>query len=99
MKRGACLYNVGRGSTIDEAALIAALHTRHLAGAGLDVFEHEPLPATNPLWRMPNVIVTPHRSGQSPRHAERFGPILVRNVQHFVQGEPLENVADRHWGY
>lgn len=99
MKRGACLYNVGRGSTLDEAALIAALHSGRLAGAGLDVFEHEPLPATNPLWRMRNVIITPHRAGQSPRQAERFGPIVVRNTDHFIHAEPLDNVVDRQWGY
>jgi phosphoglycerate dehydrogenase-like enzyme len=99
MKRGSRFYNIGRGNTLDEAALIAALKSGHLAGAGLDVFEQEPLPADSPLWRMANVIVTPHRSGQSPCNSQRLAEIVLRNAGHYARGEPLENVVDRHWGY
>jgi phosphoglycerate dehydrogenase-like enzyme len=99
MKRGARLYNIGRGNTLDEAALVAALESGRLAGAGLDVFEQEPLPADSPLWRMANVIVTPHRSGQSPCNGQRLAEIVLRNAGHYARGEPLENVVDRHWGY
>ncbi|MEZ4737482.1 MAG: D-2-hydroxyacid dehydrogenase [Caldilineaceae bacterium] len=66
MKQGAYLINIGRGGTIDEAALIAALQSGKLVGAGLDVFEEEPLPADSPLWEMKNVIITPHSSGATP---------------------------------
>ena len=76
MKPGAYFYNIGRGSTVDEAALIAALQSGQLAGAGLDVFEQEPLPPASPLWRMENVLITPHRSGQSPRNSERLATIV-----------------------
>lgn len=99
MRRGAYFYNIGRGSTVDEAALVAALQAGQLAGAGLDVFEQEPLPAVSPLWAMPNVLVTPHRSGQSPRNSQRLAEIVLRNVSRYVRREPLENLVDRHWGY
>ena len=99
MKKDARFYNIGRGSTVDEAALEEALRCGRLAGAGLDVFEQEPLPADHPLWRLPNVIITPHRSGQSPRNNERLAAIVLRNVAHYLHGEPLENLVDRRWGY
>lgn len=99
MKKGACFYNIGRGNTVDEAALVHALCGGHLAGAGLDVFEKEPLPADHPLWSLPNVIVTPHRSGQSPRNKQRLAEIVLRNIGHYLREEPLEHLVDRHWGY
>jgi phosphoglycerate dehydrogenase-like enzyme len=99
MKPSAYVYNVGRGSTLDQAALIAALQAKRLAGAGLDVFDPEPLPADSPLWAMDNVIISPHRSGQSPHNAQRFADILLRNFACFLQGEPLHNLVDRQWCY
>ncbi|MFP4222757.1 MAG: D-2-hydroxyacid dehydrogenase [Phycisphaeraceae bacterium] len=99
MKRGSFIYNVGRGSVIDEAAMIDALQAGHLAGAGLDVFETEPLPPESPLWRMENVIVSPHRSGNTPHYHERVGEIFLDNLARYLEGEPLRNEVSRKWGY
>ena len=79
--------------------MLDALSSGRLAGAGLDVFEQEPLPAESPFWHLPNVIITPHRSAQSPRNSERLAAIVIRNVEHYVRGQPLDNLVDRHWGY
>ena len=98
MKRTAYLINIGRGVIVDLADLSAALQAGEIAGAGLDVFETEPLPAGHPLWAMPNVIITPHVAGCSPRIAERHLGVLLDNVGRFARGEPLANVADkRRW--
>jgi phosphoglycerate dehydrogenase-like enzyme len=93
MKKGARFINVGRGELVDEPALVEALRSGHLAGAGLDVFEVEPLPGDSPLWAMDNVIVTPHNSGSSPRSAERAIDIFVENLGHWVRDEPLRNAV------
>jgi phosphoglycerate dehydrogenase-like enzyme len=98
MKRTAYLINVGRGVVVDLADLTAALQAGDIAGAGLDVFEQEPLPAAHPLWKMPNVIVTPHTAAASPRVAERHLEVFLVNLRRFVAGEPLRNVVDkRQW--
>lgn len=81
------LVNVGRGSVVDEAALVAALEAGTLRGAGLDVFETEPLPADSPLWDMENVVITPHSAGNSPRYGERLAAIFRRNLAVFLGGE------------
>jgi phosphoglycerate dehydrogenase-like enzyme len=96
MKPSAYLINVGRGALVDLADLAAALDARELAGAGLDVFETEPLPGDSPLWNLPDrVIVTPHVAGYSPRIAERHRAVLLDNVRRFVAGEPLRNMVDK----
>ena len=91
MKPGAVIVNVARGSIIDEAALIAALREGRLAGAGLDVAETEPMAPANPLWDMPNVIISPHVAGQGstgyPQQRKLFGENLAR----FRAGKPLLN--------
>lgn len=92
----AWLVNVGRGDTVDEAALIAALDKGELAGAALDVFEEEPLPEDSPLWSLENVIITPHAAGGRPRGAKE---LLERNLKLFLAGEELENLVDRERGY
>jgi phosphoglycerate dehydrogenase-like enzyme len=98
MKPTGYLINIGRGAIVDLADLTDALRAGELAGAGLDVFETEPLPKDHPLWRMPNVIITPHVAGASPRIAERHLAVLLDNVGRFARGEPLANVADkRRW--
>lgn len=91
MKRGAWLVNVGRGALVDEPALVDALREGRLGGAGLDVFESEPLPPESPLWDMPNVIVTPHNSGDAPGNLVRATEIFLDNLGRLVRGEPLRN--------
>jgi phosphoglycerate dehydrogenase-like enzyme len=95
MKRSAYLINVGRGVVVDLADLTAALEAGEIAGAGLDVFETEPLPPAHPLWRMPNVIITPHTAAASPRVPERHLETLLDNLRRFTAGEPLRNVVDK----
>lgn len=99
MKRGAYLYNVGRGPLVDHAALLASIRAGHLAGAGLDVTEPEPLPADSPLWAEPNVLITAHSSGGTPRSFERYRALLLDNMRRFDRGEPLVNVVDKRLGY
>ena len=95
MRENSFYVNIGRGGTTDEAALIAALEDGRIAGAGLDVFETEPLPADNPLWRMDNVIVTPHSSGTTGRYDERVIDIFVENLSAYLDGkEPGVNRVD-----
>lgn len=98
MKRSAVLINIGRGAIVDLNDLTAALQSGLIAGAGLDVFEIEPLPPEHPLWRMDNVIMTPHIAGTTPRIAERHLATLLENVRRFVKGDALLNVVDkRNW--
>ena len=91
MKPGAHFINVGRGELVDEDALIAALQSGHLAGAALDVFATEPLPADSPLWDMDNVIITPHSSSASAQSGLRSEDIFVKNLARYVADEPLLN--------
>lgn len=89
------LINVGRGAIVVLDDLVAALRSGRLAGAALDVFEVEPLPADHPLWDFPNVILTPHTAGYSPVIAPRHLATLLENVGRFVRGEALGNVVDK----
>src|SRR5438093_6212874 len=95
MKRTAFFINIGRGMTTRLDDLAAALRAGELAGAGLDVFEQEPLPADHPLWTMPGVLITPHTAGFGPYLDERRFEILLDNCRRFVAGEPLRNVVDK----
>lgn len=99
MKPSACLINVARGSVIDQDALIFALQDGRIAGAGLDVFEPEPLPADNPLWSLPNVILSPHCSARSPHINQRTVAQFAENLRRFAAGEQLLNVVDKTQGY
>jgi phosphoglycerate dehydrogenase-like enzyme len=87
MKPRAFFINVGRGETVDETALIEALQTRRIAGAGLDVFATEPLPATSPLWKMPHVFMAPHVGGLFEEYAQMAMPLIVRNMRAFLSGQ------------
>jgi phosphoglycerate dehydrogenase-like enzyme len=95
MKPTGVFINIGRGAIVSLADLSAALEAGEIAGAALDVFETEPLPSENPLWRMPNVLITPHVAACSPRIAERHLATLVENVQRFAEGRELKNVVDK----
>jgi phosphoglycerate dehydrogenase-like enzyme len=98
-KNGAYFYNVGRGGTVDQDALIEALEQGRLAGAGLDVVEPEPLPAESPLWAMKHVIITGHTSGNSPQAMERMAELTVAQLQRYQAGDDLLNVVDVTAGY
>lgn len=98
-KAGALIYNVGRGAVIDTDALVGALQSGHLGGAGLDVTEPEPLPADSPLWDLENVLITSHTSGASPRYWERQEALLAENLARFQDGRPLRNLVDFDHAY
>jgi phosphoglycerate dehydrogenase-like enzyme len=95
MRRSAFLINIGRGMTVRLDDLVAALHSGQIAGAGLDVFEVEPLPAEHPLWSAPNVLLTPHTAGYGPYLDDRRLEIIVDNARRFAAGQPLRNVVDK----
>jgi phosphoglycerate dehydrogenase-like enzyme len=99
MKPTAFIVNIGRGGTIEEEALIEALREGRLAGAGLDVFETEPLPSDSPLWGLENVIITSHYAGITPHYHERALAVFLDNLERYVAGKPLRNVVDRELGY
>jgi len=99
MKPTAVFVNIGRGATVDEPALIQALRGGVIARAALDVFEEEPLTAENPLWRMPNVLVSPHRAGDHEGWESDVVTLFVDNLRRFAAGEPLRNVVDVELGY
>ncbi|MGH7446172.1 MAG: D-2-hydroxyacid dehydrogenase [Longimicrobiales bacterium] len=99
MRSGAVLINVARGSVLDETALLDALRSGHLRGAGLDVFASEPLPPDSPLWQLPNVLITPHVSATTPRFWEREGELILDNVERYLAGRELRNVVDTAAGY
>jgi phosphoglycerate dehydrogenase-like enzyme len=99
LPRGSYLVNVGRGPLLDEAAVVEALRSGQLAGAALDVFEEEPLPASSPLWSLPNLIITPHTSTHTPENDDRSVAIFLDNLDRFLRGESLRNLVDRARGY
>ncbi len=99
MKKTACLINVGRGGVVDENALLEALRTKQIAGAALDVFETEPLPADDPLWKLPNLLISPHLSGVSDNYAERAGELFIENLRRYVAHKDLLNEVSLDHGY
>jgi phosphoglycerate dehydrogenase-like enzyme len=99
MKPNAYMVNIARGAVVDEAALIRALREGWIAGAGLDVFEQEPLPAESPLWDMDNVLLSPHVAGFTPRYDERAVSLFVENLDRYLTEQPLLNQVDISRGY
>jgi phosphoglycerate dehydrogenase-like enzyme len=99
LKPTACVYNVGRGSALDQGALVGALRAGRLGGAGLDVTDPEPLPDESPLWDLPNVILGQHSSGHSPWNHDRITDIFADNLARYLAGQPLANVVDKERGY
>ena len=95
MKRSAFFINIGRGMTTRLDDLVAALKAGEIAGAALDVFEQEPLPADHPLWTLPGVLITPHTAGYGPYLDERRYDIISDNCRRFMAGQPLRNVVDK----
>jgi len=99
MKSTAYLINLSRGWVVDEKALLSALQEKRIGGAALDVFDEEPLPANHPFWQLPNVIISPHIGGISPRYNERAVDFFALNLARYLNGEPLYNVFDSEKGY
>jgi phosphoglycerate dehydrogenase-like enzyme len=99
MKEGALFCNVGRGSLVDEPALIAALESGHLGAAILDVTREEPLPADDPLWSAPNIYISPHCSAAQDRYTDTLLALFADNLERYTSGEPLRNIVDRAAGY
>ncbi|MDY6843717.1 MAG: D-2-hydroxyacid dehydrogenase [Thermodesulfobacteriota bacterium] len=99
MKQSAFIINIGRGPIIQEKVLIKALKGGWIAGAGLDVFEEEPLPSDSSLWDMKNVIITSHYAGTTPRYNDRMIEIFTENLGRFQAGKTLMNVIDKRLGY
>jgi phosphoglycerate dehydrogenase-like enzyme len=94
MKPTAVFLNFARGDVVDEDALVNALQSGLIAGAGLDVFHQEPLPPDHPLWRLQNVLITPHNAGLSPQYNARAVDQFLRNYRAFREGRPMESVVD-----
>ena len=99
MKPTARFFNLGRGALVDEPAMIEALESGAIAGAGLDVFVDEPLPADSPLWGMENVFVSPHMSGDFHGHKAAMAKVFIENFRRYRSGEPLLNVVDKGLGF
>lgn len=99
MKPSAHLINVGRGPQVDETALAESLRTRRIAGAALDVFEREPLPADSPLWSLDNLLITPHTAGLTDKLWERHYQLFSENLCRYRASEPLLYVVDKRKGY
>jgi phosphoglycerate dehydrogenase-like enzyme len=99
MKPSAFLVDVSRGGIVNHATLIAALQEKRIAGAALDVFPEEPLPPSSPLWKMPNVIITPHISGISAHYSQRAMDLFLENLKRYLSGNLLYNLYDPELGY
>lgn len=99
IKPSAFLINIGRGGVVDESALVRALQEGWIAGAGLDVFAQEPLPASSPLWKMDNIILSPHIAGLTPHYNERAADVFGRNLRRYLDGRPLLNQVDLEKGF
>jgi phosphoglycerate dehydrogenase-like enzyme len=99
MKPSAYLIQAGRGGVMDQAALVEALQEKRIAGAGIDTFSEEPLPPASPLWKLPNVLITPHIGGISPFYLQRAVDLFETNLKRFIAGEPVLNRFDIEQGY
>lgn len=99
MPQGGYLINVARGQVVNEEDLVAALDSRHLKGAGLDVTNVEPLPAESPLWNMENVLISPHVGAQSATRVDDSTRFACQNLRHYLGGQPLLNLVDKQLGF
>lgn len=99
MKSSAYFINISRGPIVKESALIEALKSKKIAGAGLDVVEKEPLPSDSPLWDMENVIITPHAAGSLPHKDRKLFEFFAENLKRYTSGQPLLNVVNKRLGF
>jgi phosphoglycerate dehydrogenase-like enzyme len=99
MKSTAWLLNFGRGALIADADLIAAVQSKTIAGAVLDVFRQEPLPATHPFWKTEGILVLPHLGGGHPERSKGVAELFADNARRFLEDQPLNAVVDRARGY
>jgi phosphoglycerate dehydrogenase-like enzyme len=99
MKSDAVLINVGRGSLIEESALIEALRNRKIGGAALDVFDQEPLPPNSPFWELDNLLIMPHTAGMTAKLWERHYVLFSENLRRYLGGQPLLGLVDKKAGY
>jgi phosphoglycerate dehydrogenase-like enzyme len=99
MNPSAWLVNVARGKLVDEQALVRALEARAIAGAALDVFEHEPLAEASPLWTLPGVLITPHVAGFREDYWEAATALFAANLRRYLDGEDVTNIVDKRAGY
>jgi len=99
MTKDGYLINVGRGPLVQETALIEALRERKIAGAGLDVFDQEPLPAESPLWDLENLLITPHTAGMTGKLWERHYALFSENLRRYLRGQPLLSIVNKKLGY
>jgi phosphoglycerate dehydrogenase-like enzyme len=99
MKPTAWLLNFGRGQLISDSDLIAAVASKRIAGAVLDVFRQEPLPPEHPFWTTEGILVFPHIGGPHPQRDQIVARLFVENLERFLDGQPLKEVVDRAAGY
>jgi phosphoglycerate dehydrogenase-like enzyme len=99
MKPTGCIINIARGEVIDEDALVRALKENWIAGAGLDVFAHEPLSTESELWKLENALIAPHISSATPQYDDRAVSLFSENLQRFLRQEPLLNLVNRNLRY
>jgi phosphoglycerate dehydrogenase-like enzyme len=99
MKPSVIVINVGRGPVIDQAALVRALTSKRIRGAGLDVFEQEPIPAGDPIWQLDNVLISPHCADNTKDWLNDAMRFFITQYTRFEKGEPLENIVQKHLGY
>jgi phosphoglycerate dehydrogenase-like enzyme len=99
MRSNAVLINIGRGHVVDQAALVRALATDRIKGAGLDVFEQEPIPADDPIYKLPNVLISPHSADHTKDWLNQAMGFFLEQYQRFLNEQPLKNVVEKHLGY
>jgi phosphoglycerate dehydrogenase-like enzyme len=99
MKPDAVVINIGRGPVIDQAAMVRALTEKRIKGAGLDVFEEEPIPSGDPIYKLENVLISPHCADQTKVWLRQAMQFFLQQYERFCNGEPLENIVEKHLGY
>jgi phosphoglycerate dehydrogenase-like enzyme len=99
MKPSAVIINIGRGPVIDQAAMVRALESRQIRGAGLDVFEKEPIPPPDPMYKLENVLLSQHCADHTKDWLDQAMSFFLQEYEHFCNGQPLENIVEKHLGY